>query len=93
MSQELFAAAQSGDVALEPGAPLRMRCRMSGGIGAAVVRSPRGIRIFDRELNGTWEQLVRVPPGTYKVEVTVANGAPQRRSLTVPIEGAELTFP
>ncbi len=85
--------AQPIQVTLEPGAPLRMRCRMSGGIGAAVVRSPRGIRIFDRELNGTWEQLVRVPPGTYEVEVTVANGAPQRRSLTVPIEGAELTFP
>lgn len=85
--------AQPIQVALEPGAPLRLRCRMSGGIGAAVVRSPRGIRVFDRELNGDWEQSVRVPPGTYEVEITVGNGAPQRRSLTVPIEGAELTFP
>jgi hypothetical protein len=85
--------AQPIQVALEPGATLRMRCRMSGGIGAAIVRSPRGIRIFDRELNGDWEQSLRVPPGTYEVEVTTGNGAPQRRSLTVPIEGAELTFP
>ena len=36
---------------------------------------------------------MRVPHGTYEVEVTIGNGAPQRRSLTVPIEGAELTFP
>lgn len=80
-------------VALEPGAPLRLRCGMSGGIGAAVVRSPRGIRVFDRELNSNWEQTIRIPPGAYEVEVTVGNGTPQRRSLTVPIEGAELTFP
>jgi hypothetical protein len=34
-----------------------------------------------------------VPPGAYEVEVAVGSGGPQRRMLTVPIEGAELTFP
>jgi hypothetical protein len=85
--------AQPIQVALEPGAPLRMRCRIGGGTGAAIVRSPRGILVFDRELNGNWEQSLRVPPGAYEVEVAVGSGGPQRRMLTVPIEGAELTFP
>lgn len=85
--------AQTIEVALAPGAPLRMRCRMGGGTGVAIVRSPRGIRVFDGDLNGNWEQSLCVPPGAYEVEFTVGNGTPQRRTLTVPREGAELTFP
>lgn len=85
--------AQPIEVALAPGAPLRIRCRIGGGTGVAIVRSPRGIRVFDVELNGNWEQSLCVPPGAYEVEFTVGNGTPQRRTLTVPIEGAELTLP
>jgi hypothetical protein len=85
--------AQPIEVALAPGAPLRLRCRMGGGTGVAIVRSPRGICVFDRDLNGNWEQSLCVPPGAYEVEFTVGNGTPQRRTLTVPREGAELTFP
>jgi hypothetical protein len=66
---------------------------MGGGTGVAIVRSPRGICVFDRDLNGNWEQSLCVPPGAYEVEFTVGNGTPQRRTLTVPREGAELTFP
>lgn len=85
--------AQPIEVALAPGAPLRMRSRIGGGTGVAIVRSPRGIRVFDGDLTGNWEQSLCVPPGSYEVEFTVGNGPPQRRTLMVPLEGAELTFP
>jgi hypothetical protein len=85
--------AQPIEVALAPGAPLRLRCRMGGGTGVAIVRSPRGICVFDRDLNGNREQSLCVPPGAYDVDLAVGNGAPQRRQLMVPLEGAEPTFP
>lgn len=81
------------DVALQPGAPLRVRCGVNEHSGRLVVRSAWGAIVLDNELDASWERTFIVPAGAYVIDVQVGNEPPRRSQLLVPDGGAELVVP
>jgi hypothetical protein len=78
---------------LQPAAALRLVYRAEAGSVYLTVRKPQGAIVAQRELRGSNEYAMKLPPGEYEVEMGDGMAPPTRRPLRLGPDGATLTIP
>jgi hypothetical protein len=78
---------------LQPGAPLRIEHRSDTGSVQLTMRDRKGLVVYQRELRGTGEFTVKLPPGEYEAESGDGSTPRTRRAITLGRDGTTLKIP
>jgi len=78
---------------LRSGTPLRIDYKLGSGWARVELSTPAGVIVRRREVTGSSQESVRLPPGIYVALITDESGKETRREITLGAQGAVLTVP